>query len=153
MEKLQIVRSSQTGATKRIETVYYDGLSVPVQSLAALVLLNDMLRKQDVDFLAEFSTIYKKIGFSRDYLTRQKEIHGDLVCTYCGRPHLIIELENMRIPHRIKATIDHIDPLSNGVDFFDEKNIAVACGKCNSTKSSMPAEEFRKIVKPYNYKP
>ena len=149
METLQIVRSSQTGFTKRVETVYFDGLSVPIQSYAALVLLNDMLRKQDVDFLNEFSTIFKKIGFSRDYLTRQKEIQGDLVCTYCGQPHLIIELENMRVPHRIKATIDHIVPLSDGVDFFDEKNLTVACGKCNSTKGSKSAEEFRKIVKPY----
>lgn len=152
METLKIVRSSQTGATKRIETVYFDD-NVPVQSLAALVLLNDMFRKQDVDFLAEFDMIFKKIGFSREFLTKHKKIHGDLVCTYCGHPHLIIELENMKVPHVVKATIDHVVPLSKGVKFFDEKNLVVACGKCNSTKSSKTVEEFRAIVKPYNSKP
>lgn len=141
LETLKIVRSSQTGMTRRVETVYYNDYVFP-QSYAALVLLNDLFRKQDVDYLNEFRIRARKIGFSREFLTEQKEIHGDLVCAYCGTPHLIIEMDGMNVPNRRKATIDHIIPLSDGVDFFDKRNLNVACGKCNSSKGSLSVEQF-----------
>jgi len=142
METLKIVRSSQTGMTRRVETVYFDDYVFP-QSYAALVLLNDMLRKLDVDYLDEYHLREKKIGFSREFLTEQKEIHGDLVCAYCGEPHLVIEMEGMIVSQRRKATIDHIVPLSKGVDFFDKRNLTVACGKCNSSKGSLTVDQFK----------
>ena len=145
-ETLKIVRASQTGMTRRVETVYYNDYIFP-QSYAALVLLNDMFRKLDVDYLNEYQIRARKIGFSREFLTEQKEIHGDLVCTYCGTPHLIIEMEGMIVSQKRKATIDHIVPLSEGVDFFDKKNLTVACGKCNSSKGSLSVEQFKMKLK------
>ena len=141
-ETLKIIRSSQTGATRQVEKVFFDDYVFP-QSYAALVLLNDMFRKLDVDYLNEYQIRAKKIGFSREYLTEQNEIHGDLVCTYCGTPHLIIEMEGMIVPNKRKATIDHIVPLSKGVDFFDKRNLTVACGKCNSSKGSLSVDQFK----------
>lgn len=142
MDNLKIVRKSSTGMTRFIENIFYDD-DVNPKSLASLILLNDLFRKLDVDYLTEWELRAKKIGFSREYLTKQKAIHGDLVCAYCGTPHLIIEMDGMIVPHPRKATIDHIIPLANGVNFFDEKNLTVACGRCNSRKGHKPVEQFK----------
>jgi len=89
------------------------------------------------------------VGFSRKFLTSLLKKVGCLVCTYCERPNLVIELEGMKVSNSIKATIDHIDPLSKGGAPFDVKNITPCCGKCNSKKGDMTVEEFLPLVKHY----
>ena len=149
MPQVLVQHVSRAGGVRITDTIFDE---MPHRnSLAALILLKNILRQHDVDYLSDIATRYKKIAFSRNYLTKEKEVHGDLICTYCHTPHLHIEYEGMRVNHDIKATIDHIVPLSQGGEFFNEKNVCVACGVCNSRKGSMPAEEFKEIVKTFKY--
>jgi len=64
METLKIIHKSNTGATCFIEKIFFDNSLLP-QSYAALILLNDMFRKLDVDYISEYQLRAKKIGFSR----------------------------------------------------------------------------------------
>ena len=91
-----------------------------ISSLGALVLLNRQLRDQE---LAEW------LAFRDIYLAKQREIHGDLICVYCGKPGLLEEGAN-----NVLATIDHIIPKCEGGSKFDEENLCVACFKCNQKK-------------------
>lgn len=52
-------------------------------------------------------------------------------CVYCG----IQVRDDVRVGHPEKATIDHIHPRGRGGAPMDERNFAVACWKCNRTKS------------------
>ncbi len=136
----QIVRSSHSGSTKVIDTIYSD-ISTS-KSLASYLRLKDDLRKQDEDFLTKHGEVLKRIQFSRDYLTKRKEECGTLKCTYCPTDNLIIEYDGMRVQSKMKATIDHIVAISKGGEIYDLKNIVVACGKCNTKKSDKSVEDF-----------
>jgi len=143
METLEVVRKSSTGSTRLVEQVFFTDI-VNSQSAAALILLNQFLRKQDVDYISEYASRFKRVAFSRTYLTEQKELNGDLVCSYCGTPHLIIELDGMNVhDQKRKATIDHIVPLANGVNFYDKNNLCVSCAWCNSRKGHLSVEQFK----------
>ncbi len=136
----QITRSSNSGSTKVVDKIYFE-ISSP-KTLASYIRLREDLRMQDEDFLLVYGESLKRIQFSRDYLTKKKEECGSLTCTYCQAENLIIEYEGMRVPNKIKATIDHVLALSKGGDMYDLKNIVVACGKCNSKKSDKSVEDF-----------
>lgn len=145
MEVQKIVKSSSSGRTKEIEIVYFDE-NLSSKSRAAYILLKDELRFQDVDYIETLSFRSEEIEFSRNYLTKEKELNGDLVCSYCGRPHLEIEYEGMLIPERKKATVDHIVPVSKGGDKFSPKNIRVACSPCNTKKGDKDVNIFLDIL-------
>lgn len=91
-----------------------------IQSFAALVLLNRYLRDQQ---LADW------LIFRNEYLAKQRKIHGDLICVYCGATGLLEEGANS-----VLATIDHIHPKCEGGSKFDELNLCVACFSCNQRK-------------------
>ena len=60
-------------------------------------------------------------------------------CAYCRRPMR----KEGRSPHDDGiATLDHVVPRSKGGQ-TQRKNLVAACLKCNGTKGSMSAEEFR----------
>lgn len=139
----QIVKKSKNGGVKQITSIYFE-IELP-NTLASSILMKRAYWEQDPD--NPYNQRLALIGLSRDFLTKEKEKHGDLVCTYCEKPNLIIELHEMNVPNHIKATIDHIVPISEGCNPFDTENLAVACGKCNSKKGSMPADKFRETVK------
>lgn len=143
-ELIVITKSSSSGSTHQVEKIFFDENLSP-KSQSAGILLKDYLRSQDEDFIN--STRHQMIEFSRSFLTEQQEKLGSLTCKYCEKPNLIIEYEGMRVPRDIKATIDHVVPLSDGCDPFDKNNIVVACEKCNSKKGSKSAEEFMLIIK------
>ncbi len=142
MEIFKVVLDvSKSGSTKLVHTIYYDVTSA--NTLAAGVLLKRYYQLRDVDNDGSHAKrIRKKIKFSQNYLTKIKAEKGVLSCTYCPRTNLIIEKKGKRIPDSFKATIDHIIPISNGGARYDEKNICVCCGKCNSKKGSKSVEEF-----------
>lgn len=112
------------------------------KSYASLILLQDELQKQDVDYLSVFFNRFQLINLSRTFLYNVQQKHGKLRCTYCGRWGLVIEFEGMKVPHHKKATIDHVVPISNGIDPFDTKNLVVACQKCNGKKGSLTLSVF-----------
>lgn len=145
MEK--VVTKSHSGQTVFVQTVYFEVTSP--KTYAAAVLLNNYYLSLDETNLKSFAGRMKMISFSRRFLTNVKRETSCLVCAYCKRPELIIERKGMKVPNRKKATIDHVVPISDRVNPFDETNLVVACGKCNSKKSNMPVEEFLKIVKHY----
>lgn len=124
---------SSSGSTKWIHTIYNENPSS--QTYASSILLHDQFKKLDVDYLDAKKERIKRIEFSREYLTSKKEELGSLTCCYCGKSNLIIEYEGIKVPNRIKATIDHIIPISKGGPVFDLTNIKIACGKCNNKKA------------------
>ena len=101
-------------------------------------MLFNELKLQDVDYVNSITLVKDKIQFSRNYLHNvQNSNCGNLTCSYCGKQNLIIEDEGMIVNQHIKATIDHIIPLSKGSKFEDLSNITVACGTCNNKNKAM----------------
>jgi 5-methylcytosine-specific restriction endonuclease McrA len=137
---------SGTGATKHVHSFHGIVSQLPsIKSPAALYLLNQFYLTRDVDYLAD--THNKRIQFSRDYLSDQLAKCGTLTCKYCGKKDLVIEFDSHRpIPKTIKATIDHIIPISKGGEIYDVNNIAIACARCNARKSDLLPEDFEKIL-------
>ncbi len=131
--------SSKSGRSKCSHRIY---VSNPhVKSLSSLVLLNDFFLKQDVSYLEEPMFLIR-IKFSRNFLHKVLKETGCLDCSYCRRKNLIIEERGMVVKDHLKATIDHVQPISKGGGLLDEQNIIVACGLCNRRKGSMSLGEF-----------
>lgn len=141
----QVIKKSGSGSTKWVDNIYFDILDAKTH--AASILLKNYYFEHDIDNIYSIANRMRMIGFSRKYLTHIKKTTGDLVCTYCHKPQLIIEREHMKVPNFSKATIDHIQALSEGGARFDYANICVACGKCNSRKGSLSVEDFLKIIR------
>lgn len=144
----QIVKKSKNGGVKQITSIYFE-IEHP-NTLAASVLMKKDYWDQDPD--NPYHQRMALIGLSRAFLNEEKQKHGDIVCHYCEKPGLIIEEHEMNVPNNIKATIDHVVPISKDGLLFDVSNLVPACGKCNSKKGSMSYDNFKKIVKRYDYK-
>lgn len=138
----QLVKKSGSGSTKWVDTIYFE--INDAKTYASYLLLKDYYWQRDEDNVKSIANRMRMIGFSRTYLTGVLEATGKLQCTYCPKDNLIIELEGMQVPNGIKATIDHINPISNGGGLFDHENLCVACGTCNGKKGSLSVEEFNK---------
>ncbi len=145
MKVLKVIKKSNSGSTKWVDSVYFT-VDKP-NTYASYILLKDYYWERDEDNAKSIANRMRMIGFSRTYLTQVKETTGDLCCSYCPKTNLIIEMEGMKVPNGIKATIDHIVPISKGGPLFDLNNIAVACGKCNHKKDNLTLEEFLKKIK------
>lgn len=136
---------SASGKTKHYHTI--DSENPDVKSYASLLLLQNDLLQQDVDFLIELEKkekyhYLKRIEFSQTFLRKKFAECGELRCSYCNKTGLIIEENGTRIPDRIKATVDHIVPVSKGGGILDENNVVVACSKCNRLKDNLELEAF-----------
>lgn len=140
MKPRRVIRKSNSGSTKWVDTIYFN-IDKP-NTYASYVLLKNHYWEHDEDNIKSFANRMRMIGFSRTYLTKIKETTGNLTCTYCPKTDLIIELDGMKVPNNIKATIDHIVPISQGGALFDYRNICVSCGKCNTKKGNKSVEEF-----------
>ena len=117
------------------------------RSLASLLLLNDYYLELDEDFLAEHDELQNYLDKRHVFLTNILERHGVLHCHYCTHTNLEIgerllsgATKNNANPYL--ATIDHVEPVSSGIDKLDEKNWVVSCRRCNKWKSSMSYDEF-----------
>lgn len=88
-----------------------------------------------------------KIWFSRRYLATILKHNKTLECHYCGRKRLKIQWDNDKIPAKLKATIDHITPISKGGKVFCVTNLVVACEHCNQKKGVIPYQEFVNLIK------
>jgi hypothetical protein len=139
-------KTSKSGTTTQNDFIF------PVEdphphSLAAALLLRNFFRLQDVDYLEDTRSLEVWLEFREIYLKKILERDGDLVCKYCGKIHLEV---GGRTPEDLKrnnknpnlATIDHIQALANGGERFNEKNLAVACKKCNKDKGTKSVEDF-----------
>jgi len=138
---------SATGTTRFNHVIYNDDVSC--QSQSALILLNDYLRENDEDFLKAEWELQEYLNLRYIFLLKTKRIKGDLVCHYCGKPHLEIgyrsvKMCNLNNKNPKLATVDHVEPISSGIDKLDIKNWVVACKKCNSRKGSRSYDEFKK---------
>jgi 5-methylcytosine-specific restriction endonuclease McrA len=131
---------SSSGSSKHTHTVHFEIYSP--KTYASSVLLRDYLRENDEDYLQEIEMREKRINFSREYLTGILLKDGVLSCSYCPSTNLIIELEGMKVPNKIKATIDHVTALSKGGAMFNLNNIVVSCGTCNTNKANLDLEDF-----------
>ena len=138
---ITIEKKSNLGSTTLKHSIYFDPNDA--KSYAASILLHEALKVLDVDYLDNIEYRNKKIQFSRDYLTEIQNRLGSISCTYCGKKNLVIELDGMKVKNNIKATIDHIHPISKGGPVFDLSNICTCCGTCNNKKRDMLPEEFK----------
>ena len=126
-----------------------NGSDPSIKSYASLLLLQNELRNSDQDDVKNYWKT--RILFSRTFLHKILDKEKDLVCTYCGKRHLVIEEENMFVKNHLKATIDHVLPISKGGSVYDTDNVVVACGTCNSRKDNMTLGKFLdkfKTIKP-----
>lgn len=134
------------GKIKRKELIFTDGRNVKTR--ASYILLIDYLRTKDEDFLSVHKDLFDWLDAREIFLIRrQKENNGNLQCDYCGRKHLDIggkEMADLAANNKNPnlATVDHIDPLANEGEKFNENNMAVACKKCNRTKSDKSLLEY-----------
>ena len=146
MKTITYYRSS-TGSTKFNHVIYNDDVSSKSQS--ALILLNDYLRENDDDFLREEQELQEYLNQRYIFLLKTKKKEGDLVCHYCGNTHLEIGYRSVRLCNLNNknpklATVDHVKPVSSGIDRLDVTNWVVACKKCNNRKGSKSYDEFKK---------
>lgn len=138
---------STSGSTKFNHIIYSEDVSI--KSYSALILLNEYLRENDEDFLRAELDLQEYLDKRHLFLIRTKRKKGDLVCHYCGKQHLQVghRMANMSYLNNKNpklATIDHVVPVSSGIDILDESNWVVSCRKCNGRKGSMKYEEFKK---------
>jgi 5-methylcytosine-specific restriction endonuclease McrA len=115
------------------------------KSYTSLVLLQNKFLLLDKDYLESDWRI--QVEFSRTYLQRKLKENGCLTCVYCGKTNLRIEIDdNVKVPRKILATLDHIIPFSKG-GTNAETNLAVACYRCNIKKGSHDVADFIRIYK------
>lgn len=146
VKKVILSKKSSSGMTS-CNHVIFTAENPHIQSMAASLLLRNELMFQDVDFIEDSMWVW--LEFRERYLKKQLALHGDLVCKYCGKPHLEIGgrtpkdlILNNKNPNL--ATIDHIVALANGGERYNENNLCVACKKCNGKKGTKPVEVFIK---------
>lgn len=107
---------------------------------------------EDIPQSVTYTKIHKTIsGYSKlEQLHREQ----DGRCKYCGT-QTILEKPDKGGPPCNFATLDHINPVSNGGK--RRKNLVMACRLCNSTKGEMPVAEFlcklREMVKEIKKEP
>ena len=141
----QVSRKTRNGGTIISDFIAED-TSPHIKSLGAAILLREELRLQDVDFLAD-GGLAMWLEFREIYLKKVLAKEGDLVCVYCGKPHLEIggrtpaELQ-LNNKNKNLATIDHIIPLSSEGEKYNEDNLCVACKKCNGKKGAKSVTAF-----------
>ena len=107
------------------------------KTLASYIMLKEYYKMQDESNKRNYGFRLKMINLSRTYLTNVLNKFGNLHCTYCPKKDLVIELNGMRVPNDIKATIDHIEPISKGGDLMEYRNLTVSCSECNNKKSNI----------------
>ena len=157
----KITKSSRKNADK-ISEIIYDEVNASIKSRAAYVLLRNKLHLQDEDYINRLGGLWKWLDVREVFLTRrQKENSGNLVCDYCGKEHLEIggkKPEDLSKNNKNSqlATVDHIHPLVNDGEKYNEENMCVSCKKCNRTKgeksledylNSLPKEKLEKTAK------
>lgn len=140
-------RKTRNGGTK-INHIIFDETNASIKSRAAYILLFEKLHAQDEDFLAKTDSLWVWLDAREVYLKkRQDKNNGNLVCDYCGREHL--DIGGKRPEDLIKnnknsnlATIDHIHPLADEGEKFNEDNMCVSCKTCNKKKGKTSLEDF-----------
>lgn len=139
---IKITKKSNSGSTRFTDTILFEIENAKTR--AAGILLRNFYEEQDEDYINRFRVIAQRINFSREYLKNVLKEKGSIKCTYCHKDNLVIELDDMKVPNKIKATIDHIIPKSKGGAHYDLKNITPCCGTCNTNKGSRLLEDFLK---------
>lgn len=111
------------------------------------LLLKASYQKQDRDY--QLLRNYKRIWLNfrnRVLRNKKKEAKGNLICHYCGIPHLVMNFKAPGVKDKFKATLDHVIPRSRGGREFDEGNLVVSCYKCNQKKKDLLPDQFKKKI-------
>jgi 5-methylcytosine-specific restriction endonuclease McrA len=132
---------SSSGRTRVVHIIF--NVMPSLRSWSSYIMMKEVFRSMDEDMIEENEVLYKYLSKRYLFLVRRLKRRGELRCDYCGKNGLIIG-HNRKSNNKILnlATIDHIIPVSKGIDRLDEKNWGVACRKCNGKKGSRPVEEF-----------
>lgn len=133
-----ITKLSKSGKSKNNIIILEDNPCV--SSRASYELLKEYYYNLDEDYFDDYQELQKWLEFREEFLIEQKEINGDLVCKYCGKPHLEIggrSRKDMSLNNKNPnlATVDHVFPLSKGGPKYDKSNLVVSCKKCNQNKA------------------
>lgn len=139
-------------------------LSEPTSShsLASLELLNEYFREKEIEYVCEkFKLKLKKkdlelssyvkmkilrASFDKKFLQKRLKRNKKLNCFYCKKNIRIVK-RGEKFNKNECATVDHIITLSEGCDWFDEKNLNPSCYKCNNDRNNIPYNDWLEIVK------
>ena len=137
---------SSSGSTS-VNDIIYNDETPNIKSLASLVLLNDYYHYLDVDYVDERKELIKYLRLRQKFLKRVLNKKRVLVCHYCGKSHLDIGYEDMKLAYlnntnKNLATIDHKIPRKICDNPLDTKNWLVSCKKCNREKGDMNYDEY-----------
>lgn len=134
-------------------------------SLSSLELLQDSLREREINYILKkykfkfseedllLDNNFVKLSILRTFFNsrfiKRKEKQNKLYCAYCNKKVRILKEGEKHNKHDV-ATVDHIETLSEGCDWFDERNINVSCYKCNNERGNMPYDEWLEFIKNKN---
>ena len=144
---LIVTTSTKRGRTK-FNQIIADEINASIKSRSAYILLVDKLIPQDEDYIESTRSLWVWLNAREKFLVRRKKKNeGNLTCDYCGKEHLDIGgkkpkdlIKNNK--NKNLATVDHIQPLVGEGEKFNEKNMCVACKKCNKNKGEKSLENF-----------
>ena len=91
----------------------------------------------------------KRHSKSRREFLNEKLKQGSLDCSFCSSKDLIIHHEHDReIPKYRRATVEHLIPISSGINPFDKNNWTVCCEQCNMDRNTeyQKFEQFLKVM-------
>jgi hypothetical protein len=100
-------------------------------------MMKEEFRSMDEDVMKENEDLYRYLSKRYLFLTRRVKRKGELRCDYCGRTGLVIgnnRQSNNSIPNL--ATIDHIVPVSEGIDQLDEKTGELPAGSATERRET-----------------
>lgn len=130
-----LTKKSDSGRTKYTHTIHSEDISR--KSYANSLLLHDYYKRMDDDYLSAYDLRMLKIEHSRKTLFDwQTKLDGKLFCVYCSKEDLQIEFDGLHITPNVKATLEHLIPISKGGEDFNLNHIVCACGKCNGSRSN-----------------
>lgn len=134
-------KSSGTGSTRWTHTITF----VPEpDTYASALLLREELRQQDEDFMLTMESVNGNIAFSRQTLQSWQDRLGSLFCVYCMGADLEIEFEEVRdrLAKTRMATLEHLQPLSQGGSRFSPTNVVCACKRCNNNRGRKSLDSY-----------
>jgi 5-methylcytosine-specific restriction endonuclease McrA len=151
---VSLINISLSGKTKIVNTIYSD--EPCIKSRASYELLVNYLKQNDEDYINKTVKLKNYLIQRAKFLFKEKiKNNGNLVCSYCGKNHLIIgylDLSKININnYKFKklATIDHIIPVSSElINPLDETNWTVSCIRCNKLKGNGTVDDLMKKIKP-----
>jgi 5-methylcytosine-specific restriction endonuclease McrA len=113
----------------------------PMSWAAALLLREELGQEEAVIILKDFLGVKKRDAvFRRGVFKKERVRAGALICHHCkGGP---LQTGKSSCYQHMRATVDHVVPISKGGARFDEMNVVIACAACNSERGNTDIDAY-----------